>query len=78
MSNKIFQRALRENGELRTEYGVQNFESHVLEFCDPICVRQRETYYIQNLKPKYNIFQLAGSSLGYKHTKETLRKLKQS
>ncbi len=31
-------------------------------------VLSREQYYIDLLKPEYNILQKAGSSLGYKHT----------
>jgi hypothetical protein len=36
----------------------------------------REQYYIDWLKPEYNILSAAGSSYGYKHTLETLDKLK--
>ena len=32
---------------------------------------KREQYYIDVLKPKYNILKLAGSSLGFKHKEET-------
>ncbi len=37
---------------------------------------EREQYWIDILKPEYNIAKIAGSNLGMKHTKET--KLKQS
>jgi group I intron endonuclease len=36
---------------------------------------KREQYYIDILKPKYNILQTAGSSLGHKHTEETREKI---
>lgn len=36
----------------------------------------REQYYIDTLKPEYNILQLAGSSLGYKHTAESIEKMR--
>jgi group I intron endonuclease len=35
-----------------------------------------EQYYIDFLKPEYNILKIAGSSLGYTHTEETLAKFK--
>lgn len=35
-----------------------------------------EQYYIDNLNPEYNILKVAGSTLGYKHTEETLAKLR--
>jgi group I intron endonuclease len=34
-------------------------------------VIQREQYYIDLLKPEYNILKVAGSSLGHKHTEES-------
>jgi len=36
----------------------------------------REQYYIDLLKPEYNVLTKAGSSFGYKHNQETLDKLK--
>lgn len=38
-------------------------------------ILEREQYYIDTLKPKYNINPIAGSSLGYKHLEETLDKM---
>ncbi|KAG0632593.1 hypothetical protein HOY80DRAFT_1013380 [Tuber brumale] len=35
-----------------------------------------EQYYIDLLKPKYNILQLAGNSFGFKHTPETIQKMR--
>lgn len=37
-----------------------------------------EQYYIDLLKPNYNILPLAGNSFGYKHTPETLKKMRDS
>jgi group I intron endonuclease len=37
---------------------------------------EREQYYIDLLNPEYNISRVAGSSLGRRHTPETLAKLK--
>lgn len=37
-----------------------------------------EQYYIDLLKPVYNILPLAGNSFGYKHTPETLKKIREN
>ena len=46
-----------------------------MEFCPPSELLERENYYIKNLKPEYNILQEATSSLGYKHSEQTLAKM---
>lgn len=58
------------------KYGHSNFSLDILEYCEVNKVIEREQYYIDTLKPEYNILQIAGSSYGYKHTEETLSKLK--
>ena len=47
----------------------------ILEYCDSKYVISREQYYIDLLKPKYNILKIAGSNLGYKHSEETRAKI---
>ena len=37
----------------------------------------REQYYLDCLKPEYNILKIAGSSLGFKHSEETKVKIKE-
>ena len=37
---------------------------------------KREQYYLDKLKPVYNIVEKAGSTIGYKHTEETLQKMR--
>lgn len=37
---------------------------------------ERENFYINLLKPEYNILLIAGSSLGYKHSKEAIEKIR--
>ena len=59
------------------KYGHYNFSIDILEYCEPRVLIKREQYYIDILNPKYNILKKAGSSLGYKHTKETLLKFKE-
>ena len=58
------------------KYGYSNFTLEILEYCDPSNAISREQYYIDFLKPEYNILKIAGSSLGYTHTEETLAKFK--
>ena len=58
------------------KYGYSNFSLDILEYCEPSVLIKREQYYIDTLKPKYNILKNAGSSLGFKHSLETLLKFK--
>lgn len=66
-SNIIIHRAL-------LKYGYSSFSLHILEYCDPKIVIQREEYYMDTLKPEYNILQTAGSSLGFKKSEESIVK----
>lgn len=54
------------------KYGYLNFSLEILEYCNKNISVSREQYYIDLLKPDYNILQTAGSSLGFKHSPETL------
>lgn len=58
------------------KYGIQSFSWEILEFTDMESARPRESYYIETLCPEYNILQVAGSSIGYRHTPETVQKIK--
>jgi len=60
------------------KYGYSNFTLEILEYCDRSDVILREQYYLDLCKPEYNILKVAGSSLGYVHTEETLLKLSNS
>jgi group I intron endonuclease len=51
------------------------FKLEILEYCDPKDVISREQYYLDLLKPQYNILKNAYSSLGYKHSAESLAKI---
>jgi group I intron endonuclease len=59
------------------KYGYNNFSLDILEYCELSVLIKREQYYLDTLKPKYNILKKAGSSLGYKHSLETLLKFKE-
>lgn len=59
------------------KYGYSSFKLEILEYCDSSLVIEREQYYIDLLKPEYNILQVAGSLFGYKHTPESLEKMRE-
>ena len=58
------------------KHGFSNFSLEILEYCDAKVLLEREQYYLDKLKPEYNIVEKAGSIIGYKHTEETLRKMR--
>lgn len=47
-----------------------------MEYCSPENYIKREQYYLDRIKPEYNILKIARSSLGFKHSEETIEKLK--
>ena len=50
------------------KHGHSNFSVEILEYCDPADLLKREQYYIDLLKPEYNILKTAGSRLSVNHT----------
>lgn len=64
-SNTIIHRSL-------LKYGYAHFQLEILEYCKFNVILKREQYYLDLLKPTYNILKRANSSKGYKHTVETL------
>jgi len=62
-------------GKALLKYGYSNFSLEILEYCDPSKCIEREQYYIDLFEPEYNIFKIAGSSLGLKHTDEAIEKM---
>jgi group I intron endonuclease len=57
------------------KHGYSKFKLEILEYCEPGSAVTREQYYLDILKPEYNILSTAGTSLGYKHTEEALEKM---
>ena len=53
------------------KYGYYNFSIDILEYCEPNELIKREQYYIDLLKPEYNISKTAGSRLGTKQSEKT-------
>lgn len=68
-SNRPIDRAL-------LKYGFSNFRLEILEYSSPEDVLEREQYYLDHTKPHYNIAKIAGSTLGYKHSQESLEKMR--
>lgn len=60
------------------KYGYSKFKLEILEYCDPKVNSKREQYYMDYLKPEYNVLKVAYSSLGYKHSEEALVKIKKN
>ena len=58
------------------KYGHNAFRLDILEYCDSEELLAREQFYLDNFKPEYNLLTTAGSSLGFKHSEETLLKFK--
>ena len=61
------------------KYGLENFSLGIKEFCikDPKICLNLEQKWIDFYKPKYNILTIAGNSYGFKHSTETINKLKE-
>nr|YP_009493053.1 GIY-YIG endonuclease [Ganoderma tsugae]AWJ63848.1 GIY-YIG endonuclease [Ganoderma tsugae] len=60
------------------KYGLNNFVFLILQYCEPVeelCLGLEQSY-LDRFKPNYNILKLAGSSQGFKHSPETIAKLK--
>lgn len=68
-SSRIIDRAL-------LKHGYSNFSFEILEYCTKENVLEREQYYMDFLKPIYNIVDKAGSTLGYKHTEASKAKMR--
>jgi len=59
-------------------YGEDAFEFSVLEYvaANKKDLLGREQHYIDTICPEYNILRVAGSNLGFRHSRETRRRLK--
>jgi group I intron endonuclease len=58
------------------KYGHQSFTLEILEYCSKDVLLEREQFYLDLLIPEYNILKYAYSLLGFKHSEETIEKLK--
>jgi len=60
------------------KYGYGNFTLEIIEYCNRSDAIIREQYFLDLCKPEYNLLKIAGSSLGYIHTENTLAKMRDS
>lgn len=61
------------------KYGIDDLQFSILEPCFPEWLVNREQFYLNKLKPYFNICKIAGSNLGVKQSekaKENMRKAK--
>jgi len=70
-SNILLQNAIN-------KYELQNFIFIIFEYCEPKELISREQFYIDTLEPEYNILKVAGNSLGYRHSEESLVKMSEA
>lgn len=62
------------------KFGYSNFSLEILEYCNPSKCIKREQYYLDLLKPEYNILEKAGSPerSGFKYSEESKAKISAS
>ena len=53
------------------KYGQHNFAVLIIEYAETETINVRETSWITQLLPYYNVLKQGYSSLGYKHTEAT-------
>lgn len=53
------------------KYGYSNFNLEILEYCEPNVLIKREQYYVNILKPEYNILKTTKNDLRFKHLEIT-------
>jgi group I intron endonuclease len=60
------------------KYGAKNFIFVVLEIVEPLKCLEREQFFIDNIKPEYNIFKIVGPPFGGKFPEMTKLKMSQT
>lgn len=58
------------------KYGYSSFKLDIIEYCDPAIIVEREQYYFDKLKPEYNILKFARSLYGFKHSTESIERIR--
>lgn len=61
-----------------TKHGEENFIFDIIEKCEPFKLIEREQFWIDTVKPEYNIQLKADSRLGVKASEETKAKLRKA
>lgn len=60
------------------KHGPEAFAFEIIEFVLPPFLLEREQYWIDKLKPSFNLAPVAGSALGVKRTPEHIEKIRQA
>jgi hypothetical protein len=58
------------------KYGYSKFKLDIIEYCDPAIIIEREQYYLNNLYLKYNTLKIARSLDGFKHSINTIERMR--
>jgi group I intron endonuclease len=53
------------------KYGYSSFSFEIIECCEIEDLIEREQFYLDSLKPQYNMAKIAGNCLGVKHSPES-------
>jgi group I intron endonuclease len=67
---------LLRRGDAFNKYGMNNFTLVILEYANPESLISCEQKWIDLLNPEYNVNPTAGNSKGYKHTVESMEKMR--
>lgn len=60
------------------KYRADAFEFRILVYCEPFELLRYEQAFINRLNPEYNCSHIAGSTLGFRHSNETKKKMSES
>lgn len=60
------------------KYGIEDLMFSIIEECDRNDLIKKEQYYIDSLKPYFNVCQIVNSRLNLKHSESTKKKISQS
>lgn len=69
-NNSLIYRALLKNG-------YSNFKLEILEYCESETLIEREQFYLDLIKPEYNILKYAGSLKEFKHSAATIERMRE-
>jgi group I intron endonuclease len=59
------------------KYGYSGFRLEIIECCELEVITEREQYYMDLLKPEYNILKQARSLKGFKHSEATIERMRE-
>lgn len=60
------------------KYGMDNFTLVLLEYTEPDSTVKTEQSWLDQFSPEYNVLTMASSTLGFKHTEDSIGKIRES